>query len=95
MAVYFINCINSVNFINCINFINSVNFPIMDNKRSDAVDPRNIPQTPNQENDVKQEGTFRNVKEEGSLATYDDDYEVKKEDEITEEEAATEPEKDN
>lgn len=65
------------------------------NKRSDAIDPRNIPQTPNQENESKQEGTFRNVKEEGSPAAYGDDYEVEQEDKMTEEEAATEPEKDN
>ena len=65
------------------------------NKRSDKVDPRNIPQTPNQENESKQEGTFRNVREESSPAAYDDEYEVKQEDKMTEEEAATEPEKDN
>jgi hypothetical protein len=65
------------------------------NRSSDVIDPRNIPQKPNQETPSKQEGTFRNVTEQSSRAAYDDDYEVKQEDKITEEEAATEPEKDN
>lgn len=65
------------------------------NKRSDAIDPRNIPQVPNQETPNKQEGTFRNVQEEGSQSAFGDDHEVKQEDKMTEEEAASEPEKDN
>jgi hypothetical protein len=60
-----------------------------DNRSADAVDPRQIPQKPNDENPSRQEGSFRNAKETSPQA-FDDDYEVKKENEIGREEAKTE-----
>lgn len=56
--------------------------------------PRNIPQQPNAEKPSQQEGSFRNAKGNDTKEAFNEDYEVKKEDEISKEEAATEPGKD-
>jgi hypothetical protein len=62
---------------------------------SEGGSPRNIPQKPNEPNQSKVDGSFRNAGKEDARGEMGEEYAVKQEEAMAEEEARTEKENDH